>query len=77
MRYGKFSRKSHKAKASVLRMGGVLHDFMTTHASEDVDVMEHIEKMKKCQVQLESLRQQIPEKDFKTQIIMTLPLSWK
>jgi hypothetical protein len=34
--------------------------------------MEHIEKLKKCRVQRE-----IPEEDFKTQIIMTLPLSWE
>ncbi|KAF8625757.1 hypothetical protein AX15_005211 [Amanita polypyramis BW_CC] len=72
----KILQKSHEAKGSVSRMG-VLHDFMTTRASEDVDVVEHIEKMKKCQVQLESLGRQIPEEDFKTQIIMTLPLSWE
>ena len=68
--------KTHQISGSVAAMGS-LQNFLATCNAEDVDIIEHLEKMKSTRVQLELLGQEISEQDFKMQIILSLPLTWE
>ena len=67
---------THQITGSVVAMGS-LHNFLARQADEDVDITEHLKQMKSTRVQLESLGQEITEQDFKTQIVLSLPLTWE